>query len=77
MRKLNADIGTPEGQEKVKNEIGSSPVYVLAHNAHMFGEMCTLMDQNLDDFRDISVTVLSLIRFISFMSEATSRHQCF
>jgi len=49
---LNADIGTPEGQQIVKNAIKDAPLHVLAHIAHAY-KIAPLMDMDLDTHRDI------------------------
>jgi len=52
MQTLNADIGTPEGQQKVKTTIGDSPIHVLAHIAHAY-KIAPLMEMDLESHRDI------------------------
>lgn len=50
---LNADIGTPAGQRDVKAYVKDSPILILAHCAHCTGEISTLMNMDLETFRDI------------------------
>jgi len=49
---VEADIGTPEGQQKVKNVLGNSPLAVLAHIAHAT-TLTPLLDMDLETHRDI------------------------
>jgi len=50
--RVNADIGTPEGQNTVKQFIGAAPLHVLAHIAHAY-KIAPLMKMDLASHRDI------------------------